>query len=85
MQIESVLQTKNRSEPAKNQFSVALVYSVFYSDHTRSHLKEQIKFDLMKCLFPFFMCLGDLNGNMFCNYKADIVATYLPIIVYCYE
>ena len=25
MQIESVLQTKNRSEPAKNQFSVALV------------------------------------------------------------
>ena len=26
MQIESVLQTKNRSEPAKNRFSVALVY-----------------------------------------------------------
>ena len=25
MQIESVLQTKNRSEPAKNRFSVALV------------------------------------------------------------
>ena len=25
MQIESVLQTKNRSEPAKNQFSVALL------------------------------------------------------------
>ena len=25
MQIESVLQTKNRSEPAKNLFSVALV------------------------------------------------------------
>ena len=24
MQIETVLQTKNRSEPAKNQFSVAL-------------------------------------------------------------
>ena len=24
MQIESVLQTKNRSEPAKNRFSVAL-------------------------------------------------------------
>ena len=28
MQIESVLQTKNRSEPAKNRFSVALLYSV---------------------------------------------------------
>ena len=27
MQIESVLQTKNRSEPAKNRFSVALVDS----------------------------------------------------------
>ena len=26
MQIESVLQTKNRSEPAKNGFSVALLY-----------------------------------------------------------
>ena len=26
MQIELVLQTKNRSEPAKNWFSVALVY-----------------------------------------------------------
>ena len=25
MQIETVLQTKNRSEPAKNRFSVALV------------------------------------------------------------
>ena len=33
MQIESVLQTKNRSEPAKNRFSVALAkifhYTVF--------------------------------------------------------
>ena len=28
MQIESVLQTKNRSEPAKNRFSVALEISV---------------------------------------------------------
>ena len=27
MQIESVLQTKNRSEPAKNRFSVALFQS----------------------------------------------------------
>ena len=44
MQIESVLQTVNRSEPAKNRFSVALhtvigldwttlfVYTVFHSD-----------------------------------------------------
>ena len=29
MQIESVLQTKNRSEPAKNRFSVALAKSAF--------------------------------------------------------
>ena len=28
MQIESVLQTKNRSEPAKNRFSVALINTV---------------------------------------------------------
>ena len=28
MQTESVLQTKNRSEPAKNRFSVALVITV---------------------------------------------------------
>ena len=28
MQIESVLQTKNRSEPAKNRFSVALDQSL---------------------------------------------------------
>ena len=34
MQIESVLQTKNRSEPAKNRFSVALnmTYFLFSSD-----------------------------------------------------
>ena len=29
MQIESVLQTKNRSEPAKNRFSVALGSTLF--------------------------------------------------------
>ena len=28
MQIESVLQTKNRSEPAKNRFSVALPWGI---------------------------------------------------------
>ena len=30
MQIESVLQTKNRSEPAKNRFSVALFDSIMF-------------------------------------------------------
>ena len=30
MQIESVLQTINRSEPAKNRFSVALTVQVLY-------------------------------------------------------
>ena len=29
MQIESVLQTKNRTEPAKNWFSVALLKNLF--------------------------------------------------------
>ena len=29
MQTESVLQTKNRSGPAKNRFSVALVYLLY--------------------------------------------------------
>ena len=28
MQIESVLQTKNRSEPAKNRFSVAMIMTI---------------------------------------------------------
>ena len=30
MQIESVLQTKNRSEPAKNRFSVALLHTAVF-------------------------------------------------------
>ena len=42
MQIESVLQTKNRSEPAKNQFSVAL------SDILKMCMK---KFDAEKIFF----------------------------------
>ena len=33
MQIESVLQTKNRSEPAKNRFSVALVGGIVFYKH----------------------------------------------------
>ena len=37
MQIESVLQTKNRSEPAKNLFSVAL--------HCIKQYKKQRKFN----------------------------------------
>ena len=37
MQIESVLQTKNRSEPAKNRFSVALILS---QEHTRLFVEE---------------------------------------------
>ena len=36
MQIESVLQTKNRSEPAKNRFSVALVWTY----HAVMHPKD---------------------------------------------
>ena len=34
MQIESVLQSKNRSEPAKNQFSVALICIQRYLNRT---------------------------------------------------
>ena len=30
MQIESVLQTINRSEPAKNRFSVALIMNIIF-------------------------------------------------------
>ena len=40
MQTESVLQTKNRSEPAKNRFSVALLY-IFYD------IKEYICQDIL--------------------------------------
>ena len=39
MQIESVLQTKNRSGPAKNRFSVALsvTYILWSNDFTSYH------------------------------------------------
>ena len=36
MQIESVLQIKNRSEPAKNRFSVALFKSVMKKQECKS-------------------------------------------------
>ena len=39
MQTESVLQTKNRSEPAKNRFSVALRVSIELPVATR-HLRD---------------------------------------------
>ena len=35
MQIESVLQTKNRSEQAKNRFSVALLHTFKGDNHIR--------------------------------------------------
>ena len=49
MQTESVLQTKNRSGPAKNRFSVAMCPSIYPSDlasirpssHTESHTRRQ--------------------------------------------
>ena len=33
MKIESALQTKNRSEPAKNRFSVALIQMYLHSEY----------------------------------------------------
>ena len=36
MQIESVLQTKNRSEPAKNRFSVALLTCIYMFNFSQS-------------------------------------------------
>ena len=39
MQIESVLQTKNRSEPAKNRFSVALASNICFSRHLANKFK----------------------------------------------
>ena len=41
MQIESVLQTKNRSEPAKNRFSVALVPAFYNFEYIELNLLEQ--------------------------------------------
>ena len=38
MQIESVLQTKNRSEPAKNRFSVALFRGHYQSAKIKIHV-----------------------------------------------
>ena len=46
MQTESVLQTKNRSEPAKNRFSVALFWIMSQYD-PKFYLKINIRhFDL---------------------------------------
>ena len=42
MQTESVLQTKNRSEPAKNRFSVALVCTLF-NIYICSHICENFE------------------------------------------
>ena len=43
MQTESVLQTKNRSEPAKNRFSVALPYTIHCFDVSK-HQKLSLVF-----------------------------------------
>ena len=52
MQIESVSQTKNRSEPAKNRFSVALHNNV--SDTCAMIVKAAfIGYDLLKHQFLF--------------------------------
>ena len=43
MQIESVLQTKNRSEPAKNRFSVALTVTyISWSSDFALYLEDQL-------------------------------------------
>ena len=39
-EIESVLQTKNRSEPAKNRFSVTLVYTIKWEFFASSNFRE---------------------------------------------
>ena len=51
MQTESVLQTKNRSEPAKNRFSVALlrIITVLCSNKVQI-TNNQILIDLMTLL-----------------------------------
>ena len=46
MQTESVLQTKNRSEPAKNGFSVALPRGIWFSSF---HLSVRMFIHLFIC------------------------------------
>ena len=46
MQIESVLQTKNRSEPAKNRFSVALLH-IIYTIRTPDKLLFGVKYSII--------------------------------------
>ena len=47
MQIESVLQTKNRSEPAKNRFSVALVLIQTIIEH---YCLEVLNLNILKII-----------------------------------
>ena len=61
MQIESVLQTKNQSEPAKNRFSVALIIKTWITKVSPQnfHKKNQningfilrVSLDMTKCVF----------------------------------
>ena len=52
MQIESVLQTINRSEPAKNRFSVALVTFISFSSSHR-HFETQILIEIVLCKISY--------------------------------
>ena len=55
MQTESVLQTKNRSEPAKNRFSVALTLGINYAGD-KPHMRLIYVDQVVVCgLFPAFM------------------------------
>ena len=58
MQIESVLQTINRSEPAKNRFSVALVNTVCYSVYI-----IWTHYSMVKLLFCLYYLDALLNGK----------------------
>ena len=51
MQIELVLQTKNRSEPAKNRFSIALVDSIIYIHDILILFARYINFDRLQITF----------------------------------
>ena len=55
MQIESVLQTINRSEPAKNRFSVALVRIIAESKNIMTiNLKDPIQFGMAQKAYTLF-------------------------------
>ena len=67
MQTESVLQTKNRSRPAKNRFSVALVCSVL-SSSVIHHVWRKARYLVYLLAVYLSLHMYCVHSNVFSSY-----------------